>query len=138
MNFKMIRPKIGTEGLLLSITKNCETLIKQTQTKPETLEIKLNKSRETFHFSPPISIEGSWMIDLLSLEVYNSMFNVTEENNKFEIYRDTFDEFSFDELKDELKEILSFNISFLIFQILHHHVYNMKKKDHALLKQKRK
>ena len=47
------------------------------------------------------------MIDVLSREVYNSMFNVTEENNKFEIYRDTFDELSFDELKDELEEILN-------------------------------
>ena len=31
----MIRPKNQTEGLLRSITKNCENLIKQTHTKPE-------------------------------------------------------------------------------------------------------
>ena len=30
----MIRPKNETENLLLSITKNCETLIKQTHRKP--------------------------------------------------------------------------------------------------------
>ena len=45
------------------------------------------------------------MIGLTSLEVYNSTFNITEENNKFEIYTDSFNEFSFEQLKDELKEI---------------------------------
>ena len=51
----MIRPKNQTEDLLISITKNCETLIKQTHRKPqETLEFKMVKPRETFHFNPPI------------------------------------------------------------------------------------
>ena len=31
----MIRPKIETEDLLLSFTKNCETLFKQTHRKAE-------------------------------------------------------------------------------------------------------
>ena len=35
------------------------------------------------------------------------MFNITKQNNKFELYTDTFDEFSFEELKDELEEILN-------------------------------
>ena len=84
----MIRLKNETEDLLLSITKNCETLIKQIHTKPqETLEIKMTKPRETFHFKPPIQIEGDWMIGLTDLEVYNSIFNITEENNKFEFYK---------------------------------------------------
>ena len=73
---------------LLSITKNCETLIEQTHRKAEeTLEFKLSKSRETFHFSQPIQIQGDWMIGLTDLEVYNSIFNITEENNKFELYK---------------------------------------------------
>ena len=39
MNLNMIRPKTQTEDLLLSITKNCETLIEQTHRKAEeTLE----------------------------------------------------------------------------------------------------
>ena len=88
------------------LPKNCETLIEQTHRKAEeTLEFKLNKSKETFHFKPPISIEGSWKIGLTDLEVYNSIFNITEENNKFEIYRDTANKFGFLELKDELEEI---------------------------------
>ena len=55
MNLNMIQPKNETEELLLSITKNFETLIEQTHRKPEeTLEFKLIKARETFHFKPPI------------------------------------------------------------------------------------
>ena len=84
----MIRPKNETENLLLCITKNCETLIEQTHRKAEeTLEFKMNKPRETFHFKPPIQVKGDWMIGLVDLEVYNSIFNITEENNKFELYK---------------------------------------------------
>ena len=51
----MIRPKNNTEDLLLSITKNCEMLIKQTRTKPQdTLELKMTQPGATFHFNPPI------------------------------------------------------------------------------------
>ena len=88
MNLNMIRPKNETEDLLLSITKNCETLIDQTHRKAEeTLEFKMVKPRETFHFKPPIQIKGDWMIGLTDLEVYNSIFNITEENNKFKLYK---------------------------------------------------
>ena len=88
MNFKMIRPKNETEDLLLLITKNCETLIKQAHRKPEeTLELKMTKPRETFHFNPPIQIKGDCIIGLTDLEVYNSIFDITEENNIFELYK---------------------------------------------------
>ena len=108
MNLNIIQPKNQTEDLLLSITKNCQTLIKQTHRKAEeTLEFKMNKSREIFHFSPPIQIKGEGMIGLVDLEVYNSFFNITEENIKFEIYRDMTAKFGFLELKDELEEILN-------------------------------
>ena len=84
----MIKPKNQTEDLLLSITKNCETLIEQTHTKPQkTSEFKKIKPRETFHFKPAIQIKGDWMIGLTDLEVYNSIFNITEENNKFQLYK---------------------------------------------------
>ena len=46
------------------------------------------KSRETFHFRPSIQIQGDWMIGLVNLEVYNSVFNITAKNNNFDIYRD--------------------------------------------------
>ena len=72
---------------MLSITKNCEKPIKQTHTRPqETIEFKLNKSRETFHFNPPVQVKEDWMIGLTSLGIYNSIFYTTEEINKFELY----------------------------------------------------
>ena len=47
------------------------------------------------------------MIGLGNLEAYNSIFNITEENKKFGLYTDNLDEFSFQELEDELEELLS-------------------------------
>ena len=58
MNLNMIKPKNNTEDLLLSITKNCQTLIEQAHRKPEeTLEFKMIKPREIFHFRPPMEIK---------------------------------------------------------------------------------
>ena len=92
----MIRPKNETEDLLLSMTKNCKTLIEQTHRKPEeTLEFKMTKPTETFHFKPSIQVKENSMLGLVDLEVYNSIFNITEESNKFEIYRDTPTKFQF-------------------------------------------
>ena len=104
----MIQPKNETEDLLLSITKNCEKLVEQTHRKAEeTLEFKMLKPRETFHFNPPFHTKGDWMIGLIDLEIYNSIFDITEENNKFMIYTDTFDKLSFHKLQDEVAEILN-------------------------------
>ena len=84
----MIRPKNETEDFLLSKTKNCQTLIHQIHTTPEgTLEFKLIKPRETFHFNPLIQVADDWMLGLIDLEVYNSVFNITEQNNNFKIYK---------------------------------------------------
>ena len=83
----MIRPRNEIENLLLSITKNYETLIQQTHRKPgETLEFKMIKPREIFHFKPPVQIKGGWMIGSTDLEVYNSIFSITEQNNKLQLY----------------------------------------------------
>ena len=88
MNLNMIRPKNKTEDLLLSKTKNCETLIEQTHgNAEETLEFKMIQLKQTFHFEPLIPIEGSWRIGLTDLEVYNFLLNITEENNKFKLYK---------------------------------------------------
>ena len=67
----------------------------------------MTKPRETFLFTAPMEIKEDWMLGLVDLEVYNSIFNITEENNKFELYRDTSDKFGFLELEDELEEILN-------------------------------
>ena len=47
------------------------------------------------------------MIGLTDLEVYNSIFNITEENNKFDLYRDSSNKFRLSELRDELEENLN-------------------------------
>ena len=115
----MILHEKETEDILLSITRNCETFNKQTHTKPkETPELELNKSKETFSFEPPfiLGLDSNWLIGLTSLEVFNSIFNITERNNKFKLYTDTFDEFSFAELKDELEKVL------VISNITHEHL----------------
>ena len=49
------------------------------------------------------------MIGLTSLEVYNSVFFITEENSEFQLYTDTFDELSFAELEDELEDTVDFS-----------------------------
>ena len=71
MNLNMIQTKNETENLLLSITKICETLIKQTHRKAEeTLEFKMIKPRETFHFKPPIQVKGDWINKSRSIQFY--------------------------------------------------------------------
>ena len=82
----MIRPKTETEDLLLSLTKNCETLFEQTHRKAEeTLGFKMIQSKLTFHFKTPIPTDGSWMLGLTDLEVYNSNINTTK--SKFQLYK---------------------------------------------------
>ena len=74
--------------LLLLIKKHTDTLIEQTRTKPqETLELKMNKQRQTFSFNPPINLieEGKWLVGVSSFECSNSVFNITNENNSFSI-----------------------------------------------------
>ena len=71
-NLNMIRPKNKTEHLLLSVTKKRETLIKQTHTQPqETLEIKPNKTRETFSFKQSVNLglDSNWIVGFINLEV---------------------------------------------------------------------
>ena len=108
MNSSMIRAKIETIDQLISITKNCETLIKRTHTKaPETLEFKMIKPRETVHLNHPNQVDGDLMIGLTDSEVYNSFLTLTEANNKFQLYTNPLDsEFSFTELENKLAEVL--------------------------------
>ena len=109
MNLNVIRAEKEPEDFLLSITKNCETLIEQTQRKvEETLEIKMTKPREAFQFTQPNEFEADWMLGFTSLEVYNSILKYNRrKKNKFQLYADTLDsEFSFNEMKDKIAELL--------------------------------
>ena len=83
----MIQLRTETEDLLLSITENFQKLIHQTYTKPQqTLDFKLSQPKRNFF----ISFLQFQLMDL-----------------GCELYTDNFDEFSFEESKDELEEILS-------------------------------
>ena len=116
----MVRPN-ETQDLLLSITKICETLLHQIHTRPkETLVYKMIKPRETFHFNPLIQVEVDWMLGLKHLKVHNSIFNKTEENNKFELYK-TPDEkagrISYEKVREDIEKDLDISdVTAVVFQ----------------------
>ena len=41
----------------------------------------MTKPGKTFCSKPPIQIEGSWMLGLISLELHDVIFNIIEEKN---------------------------------------------------------
>ena len=61
-------------------------IVENTLSKPqETLESKMNKQKESFSFVIPLELPEQWMMGVTSLEVYNTVYNITEKNNKFKI-----------------------------------------------------
>ena len=71
------------ESLLLSIAKSNLDIVENTLSKPqETLEFKMTKQKETFSFDIPLDLPEQWMMGVTSLEVYNTIYNITEKNNK--------------------------------------------------------
>ena len=74
------------ESLLLSIAKSNLDIVENTLSKPqETLEFKMNKQKESFSFDIPLDLPEQWMMGVTSLEVYNTVYNITEKNNKFKL-----------------------------------------------------
>ena len=74
------------ESLLLSIAKSNLDIVENTLSKPqETLEFKMNKQKESFSFDIPLELPEKWMMGVTSLEVYNTVYNITEKNNKLKI-----------------------------------------------------
>ena len=74
------------ESLLLSIAKSNQEIVENTHSKAqETLEYKMNKQKESFSFDIPLDLPEQWMMGVTSLEVYNTVYNITEKNNKFKI-----------------------------------------------------
>ena len=70
------------------LPKIVKLLLNKSFAKPhETREFKLIKPWETFSFKPSINpgLHSNWMLGITGLEVYNSVFNKTEENNRFEL-----------------------------------------------------
>ena len=69
----------------------------------------MTKSRETFHFNPTIRVKEDWMLGLVDLERYNSIFIITQENNKFKL--NTFPDeksggVSYEKVRDEIERDL--------------------------------
>ena len=74
------------ESLLLSIAKSNQEIVENTHSKPqETLEFKMNKQKESFSFDVPLILNEKWMMGVTSLEVYNTVYNITNSNNKLQI-----------------------------------------------------
>ena len=75
------------ESLSLSIAKSNLDIVENTLSKPqETLEFKMNKQKESFSFDIPLELPEQWMMGVTSLEVYNTVYNITEKNSKFKIF----------------------------------------------------
>ena len=75
------------ESLLLSIAKSNLKIVENTLSKPqETLEFKMNKQKESFSFDIPLDLPEKWMMGVTSLEVYNTIYNITEKNNKLKLF----------------------------------------------------
>ena len=74
------------ESLLLSFAKSNQEIVENTHSKPqETLEFKMTKQKESFSFDVPLLLPEKWMMGVTSLEVYNTVYNITEKNNKLQI-----------------------------------------------------
>ena len=76
------------------------------------MDFKYHRPKQTISFNPPISIEGSWMIRLSVLDVYNSIFNITEENINFDLYTFPVSKIggtTFQKVKDEIEKDLDFS-----------------------------
>ena len=75
------------ESLFLSIAKSNLDIVENTLSKPqETLEFKMNKQKESFSFDIPLDLPEQWMMGVTSLEVYNTIYNITEKNNKLKLF----------------------------------------------------
>ena len=74
------------ESLLLNIAKSNQEIVENTHSKPqETSEFKINKQKESFSFDTPLELPEKWMMGVTSPEVYNTVCNITEKNNKIQI-----------------------------------------------------
>ena len=45
----------------------------------------MTKQKESFSFDVPLELPEKWMMGVTSIEVYNTVYNITNSNNKLEI-----------------------------------------------------
>ena len=83
----------------MSIAKCNQEIVENTHSKPqETLEFKMNKQKELFSFDVSLELPEQWMMGVTSLEVYTTVYNITEKNTKLKIL-----------LRDDQLDILGFD-----------------------------
>ena len=71
---------------MLSIAKSNLDIVEITLSKPqEILEFKMNKQKESFSFDIPLELPEKWTMGVTSLEVYNTVYNITQKNTKLKI-----------------------------------------------------
>ena len=91
---------------MLNVAKSNLDFVENTLSKrQETLEFKMNKQKESFSFDVPLELPEQWMMGVTSLEVYNTVYNITPIKNKFKIL-----------LKDE--QLKSLNIDTQLVKIV--------------------
>ena len=74
------------ESLLSSFAKSNQKTVENTHFKPqETLEFKMTKQKGSFSIEVPLILNEKWIMGVTSLEVYNTVYNITNSNNKLEI-----------------------------------------------------
>ena len=67
----------------MNFAKSNQESVDNTHSKPqETLEVKMTKQKESFSFDVPLELPEQWMMEVTSLEVYTTVYNITENNNK--------------------------------------------------------
>ena len=71
------------EILLLEMAKSNREIAQNTKIKQQkTLEFKMNTNSKYFKFDESLILErGEWQMGVISLEVYNSVYNITSKNN---------------------------------------------------------
>ena len=67
----------------MSIAKSNQEIVENTQSKPQkTLEYKMTKQKESFSFDVPLELPEQWMMGVPSLEVYNTIYNISERTKE--------------------------------------------------------
>ena len=68
----------------MSFAKSDLNIVENTSSKPQkTLECKMTNQKESFSFDIPLELPEQWMMGVTSLEVYNTSYNITPNNQKF-------------------------------------------------------
>ena len=73
------------KSLLLKTAKSNKELVEKFHSKPqETQEFKINEQKESLSFDVLLQLEEKWMMGVTSLEVCNTVCNISTCNNKLE------------------------------------------------------